>query len=307
MSLRRCCSKSGLITGPIVLIKKSQQIARNFIFSFPATITFDWLASAEKYFKCSSGYISPYALSITQAEKEKIVNSSTFMHSYPCGLIFGSSLNYRAFASWFTMVKKITDIFLGNNEQTIENVSVVVDKDSQKATSLEFIAPSSDSLIKIEVVLQLFTLLALAFPISLTEVESSKSITMLMHLSSHVGILSLSNSLLMGSTTVGSALETADADDFTNLRRMPKKVIEGFSCCNRHGLASPCGGRTGIHLEADSEVVVSVMGSPIQENYSLFITGSVTFTLSGGQLDFNDAAAEMLWGFLKLKLDGFLI
>ncbi|KAK4362481.1 hypothetical protein RND71_017722 [Anisodus tanguticus] len=101
-------------------------------------------------------------------------------------------------------------LLVASSMTTIENVSVVVDKDSQKATSLEFIAPSSDSLIKIEVVLQLVTLPALAFPISLTE------------------------------------------------------------------------------------------------NYSLFITGSVTFTLSGGQLDFNDAAAEMLWGFLKLKLDGFL-
>ncbi|KAM3302623.1 E3 ubiquitin-protein ligase UPL1 [Capsicum chacoense] len=65
----------------------------------------------------------------------------------------------------------------------------------------------------------------------LVKVESAKRITVLKNLSSLEGILSLSNSLLKGSTTVVSELGTADADVLKDLGRAYKEVLWQISLC----------------------------------------------------------------------------
>ncbi|CAN4103909.1 unnamed protein product [Withania somnifera] len=70
----------------------------------------------------------------------------------------------------------------------------------------------------------------------LVKVESAKRITVLKNLSSLEGILSLSNSLLKGSTTVVSELGTADADVLKDLGRAYKEVLWQVSlCCDSKG------------------------------------------------------------------------
>ncbi|KAH0671499.1 hypothetical protein KY290_026845 [Solanum tuberosum] len=65
----------------------------------------------------------------------------------------------------------------------------------------------------------------------LVKVDSAKRITVLKNLSSLEGILSLSNSLLKGSTTVVSELGTADADVLKDLGRAYKEVLWQISLC----------------------------------------------------------------------------
>ncbi|XP_009793112.1 E3 ubiquitin-protein ligase UPL1 [Nicotiana sylvestris] len=65
----------------------------------------------------------------------------------------------------------------------------------------------------------------------LVKVESAKRITVLKNLSSLEGILSLSNSLLKGSTTVVSELGTADADVLKDIGRAYKEVLWQISLC----------------------------------------------------------------------------
>ncbi|KAK4341923.1 hypothetical protein RND71_037739 [Anisodus tanguticus] len=63
------------------------------------------------------------------------------------------------------------------------------------------------------------------------KVESAKRINVLKNLSSLEGILSLSNSLLKGSTTVVSELGTTDADVLKDLGRAYKEVLWQISLC----------------------------------------------------------------------------
>ncbi|CAN4102607.1 unnamed protein product [Withania somnifera] len=65
----------------------------------------------------------------------------------------------------------------------------------------------------------------------LVKVESAKRMTVLKNLSSLEGILSLSNSLLKGSTTVVSELGTADADVLKDLGSVYKEVLWQISLC----------------------------------------------------------------------------
>lgn len=65
----------------------------------------------------------------------------------------------------------------------------------------------------------------------LVKVDSAKRIAVLKNLSSLEGILSLSNSLLKGSTTVVSELGTADADVLKDLGKAYKEVLWQISLC----------------------------------------------------------------------------